>query len=102
MEPGGGTGPDTAQSLHQDPQQGPASVHVQEQLNDKKMRMCVALQQWRSHLEQMHQHNQAISSLTEDSKVCWGGPGVCVWGCSHVHLCVCGPELPDPAAAGPQ
>ncbi|XP_029686793.1 intraflagellar transport protein 57 homolog isoform X2 [Takifugu rubripes] len=23
---------------------------------------------WRSHLEQMHQHNQAISSLTEDSK----------------------------------
>ncbi|XP_029686790.1 intraflagellar transport protein 57 homolog isoform X1 [Takifugu rubripes] len=24
--------------------------------------------QWRSHLEQMHQHNQAISSLTEDSK----------------------------------
>lgn len=104
MEPGGGTSPDAAQSLHQDPQQGPASVHVQEHLNDEKMRMCVGLQQWRSHLEQMHLHSQAISSLTEDSKV--GGAGgvsrVCVRGCVFTHPCVCGPELPEPAAAGPQ
>lgn len=96
MEPGGGTSPDAAQGLHQDPQQGPASVHVQEHLNDEKMRMCVALQQWRSHLEQMHQHNQAISSLTEDSKVCWGVQGGCLGGGSRgvclgvfTSICVC-------------
>lgn len=50
--------------------------------------MCVDLQQWRSHLDQMHQHNDAIKSLTEDSKVCVRGVSECVCVCVYTDLCV--------------